>query len=57
MAMFSAIKRVVRENIACWNGTAAAHGVVGVAHAVSKLTSAMDSLPNFKTQRHSQTLL
>jgi hypothetical protein len=57
MAMFSALKRVVRENIACSSGRAAARGVPGAAQTVSNLASAMDSLPNFKTQRHSQTLL
>jgi hypothetical protein len=57
MAMFSAIKRVVRENIACSNGAAAARGVSGEAQTVSNLTSAMDSLPKFKTQRYNQTLL
>jgi hypothetical protein len=57
MAMFSAIKRVVRENIAYSSGRAAAHGVPGAAQTVSNLTSAMDSLPKFKTQRYNQTLL
>jgi hypothetical protein len=57
MAMFSALKRVVRENIACSRDRVAAHGVAGAAQTVSDLASEMDSLPNFKTQRHSQTLL
>jgi hypothetical protein len=57
MAMFSAIKRVVKENIASSSGRGAAHGVPGAAQTVSNLSSAMDSLPKFKTQRHSQTLL
>jgi hypothetical protein len=57
MAMFSAIKRVVRENIAGSSGRVAGHGVSGAAQTVSNLASAVDSLPKFKTQRPNQTLL
>jgi hypothetical protein len=57
IAMFSAIKRVVRENIGCSSGQAAGHGVFGAAQTVSNVASAVDSLPKFKTRRPNQTLL
>jgi hypothetical protein len=49
MAMFSAIRRLVRENIACSRCPGAEQGVDGAAPVVSISTSLMDRLPKFKT--------
>src|SRR5580765_5772573 len=43
MAMFSAIKRMVRENSGCSRCPAVEHGVVGAARGVSISASVMDN--------------